>query len=750
MQIRKTFILVLLVFCGVLAGQAQDTSRASYNLVPRPVSLKQEPGFFQVTAGVKIVTPAALRQQASLLRGELSVPQQGPMQGKDGVIRLALDKRGALGAEGYHLRVSPQGVRITAHEKEGLIHGMFTLVQLQQIQKDERFIPCVDITDTPRFAYRGMHLDVSRHFFPVSFILKFIDMMALYRFNTFHWHLTDGAGWRLEIKKYPLLTTEGAWRTGKDMLSWWGGDRHYSREGDPDAYGGYYTQQQAREVVRYAAARGITVIPEIEMPAHSEEVLACYPQLSCSGKPYVNAEFCIGGDSTFTFLEDVLTEVMGIFPSTYIHIGGDEASGRSWKTCPKDQALMRREGFTDVDQLQGYAVRRLDTFLRSHGRRLLGWDEILKGGLASGATVMSWRGEAGGIAAARQGHDVVMTPGAYCYFDHYQSDPATQPPAIGGYTPLAKVYRYDPVPADSLTPAQQRHIIGVQANLWTEYMPTTEQVEYMAFPRMLALAEVAWTPGQQRNYQDFMRRMQSQYLLLQRHDIHYYRPSWRVHFSVRPDYGKRADLVSLSTEQYRPHVRYTTDGTPPTAASTLYDGPFYVRGNTALEAAIFKDGTQMDSAAAFTANYDSAVGARVTYHNGGWSSSYPARGDSTLTNGVEGGLTYADGQWQGFLHDVDVTVDLGRVMPVHSLSIRFMQQKGPGVFLPASVSVLLSSDGVHYTAAGRVPRDASPDKEGLLFQRFRFALSGRKARYVRVKAPNTAGGFLFTDEIIVY
>ena len=751
----KKFLLIsaLLVLPASFLLAAPGTDTANYDLVPKPQNMERSSGFFIINKQVKITAPPSLKGVADLLTQELDDPRDSKAGGPDGVkgsIRLSLrENEPGLSPEGYKLDITPGSVQIVARDTAGAIHAIFTLIQLREIQRDEHKIPCLRITDNPRFAYRGMHLDVSRHFFPVSFIKRFLDMMALYKFNTFHWHLVDGAGWRLEIKKYPLLTSVAAWRPAGNFIQWWGHDRHYSHEGDPDAYGGYYTQDQAREVVAYAAKRGITVIPEIEMPAHSEEVLAVYPQLSCSGEPYQNSEFCIGNDSTFTFLEDVLTEVMAIFPSRYIHIGGDEASMKSWKTCPKDQRRMQALGLKDVSELQSYAVRRIEKFLTAHGRKLLGWDEILKGGLAPEATVMSWRGEAGGIAAARMGHDVVMTPGTYCYFDHYQTDPSNQPPAIGGYLPIDKVYSYDPVPEDSLTPSQQKHILGVQANLWTEFMPTTYIVEYRAFPRMLALSEVSWDALNNKNLDDFMRRLQSQYLLLQRRNVHYYRPSNRVQISAVPDYGKRENQISFSTEQYRPEIHYTTDGAEPTSQSPRYQGPFEVPGKTQIRAAIFKAGIAKDSAASRWVNYHHAIGKRVIYNNGGWSARYPAQAAATLTNGTFGSLTYTDGQWQGFLHDVDVTVDMNTDTVINRVAIRFMQLKGPGVFLPGSVSLSLSSDGTHFAPAGVVPNDISPADPSLLFKTFSFDLNGKKARYIRLKAPNTQKGYMFTDEIVV-
>lgn len=379
----------------------------------------------------------------------------------------------------------------------------------------------------------------------------------------------------------------------------------------------------------------------------------------------------------------------------------------------------------------------------------MGWDEILEGGLAPEATVMSWRGESGGIAAARQGHDVVMTPGVYCYFDHYQSDPSTQPPAIGGFLPIDQVYGYDPVPGDSLTTVQQKHILGVQANLWTEYMPSTYQVEYMAFPRMLALAEVGWTEKANKSIDDFMGRLQGQYLLLQRHNVNYYRPSYRVRISAAPDFKRSEDLIRFTTEQYHPEIHYTTDGSEPTLQSPVYDQPFFVRGKTSIKAIIFKNSQAMDSASVFEANYHLAISKKVTYHLGKWSPSYPARGDSTLTNGVTGSLTYQDGQWQGFLHDLDVTVDMDTLTALHSVSLRFMQLTGPGVYMPLSVSLALSEDGKQFTPAATVDNDVSPTDSHLLFKTFSFDISGKRARYLRVRA-KIQKGFMFTDEIIVY
>ncbi len=506
---KRIFGVMMCAAIG-LSAQAQRM-----NIIPKPMEIIEKTGEFVIKPSTVVYADAAFREVAGLFSEETGIPVSAKSRQHNAIAIVKAMKGGILDSNTYALSIHENYIEIQASGRAGALYGMQTLRQLMATQPDGNKIPAVTIVDRPRFAYRGMHLDVSRNFFPLSFVKKFIDLMALYKMNTFHWHLTDGAGWRLEIKKYPALTQQAAWRTHGAWTDWQANGRRYLQEGSPNAYGGYYTQQEAKDIVAYAARRGITVIPEIEMPGHSEEVLAVYPHLSCSGLPYKNSEFCLGNDSTFTFLEDVLDEVREIFPSTYIHIGGDEADKKAWKTCPKCQQRIRTEKLKDEEELQSYAVRRMERYLVGHGRKLLGWDEILEGGLAPEATVMSWRGEKGGITAATEGHDVIMTPGGYVYFDSYQADPATEPQAIGGFLPLSKVYSYEPVPAE-LDATKAKHVLGAQANLWTEYMPTTYQVEYMTFPRMLALAEVVWSPKESRNWDDFKVRLQQHYRLLQK------------------------------------------------------------------------------------------------------------------------------------------------------------------------------------------------------------------------------------------
>jgi hexosaminidase len=489
-----------------------------------------------------------------------------------------------LPAEGYTLDVTPTAVRIGARDSAGAFYALETVKQLlppaiyREAPTGETAwrVPAVHIEDAPRFGWRGAHLDAGRHFMPKEFVKKYIDLLALHKLNVFHWHLTEDQGWRLEIRKYPRLTEIGSCRTETVVAKEF--DPYH---GDGTPYCGFYTQDEVREVVRYAAERYVTVVPEIEMPGHSRAALAAYPELGCGPGPYavwttwgVSDDIFCPGERTFAFLQDVLTEVMELFPSTFIHVGGDEAPKTAWKASELAQQVMRREKLKDEARLQSWFIHRIDRFLTSKGRRLVGWDEILEGGLAPGATVMSWRGIDGGIAAAKAGHDVVMTPTSHLYFDYYQGDPRTEPLAGGGRVTLERVYSYEPVPA-SLTPAQARHILGAQGNMWTEYMATTSHVEYMALPRMLALAEVVWSPKAARDWNGFVARLPWQFGLLDRLGTNYRVPDVA---GLEEDGVVLADsvTVSLAAAVAPATIRYTTDGSDPLSSPTTmeYLGPF--------------------------------------------------------------------------------------------------------------------------------------------------------------------------------
>lgn len=494
-------------------------SYAQVNIIPQPAELKmpESAGAFKITAKTPIILEGSgLENSARFLNDYLkqvygfTLPVVKKAGAKPG-IRLNFDRLDHPIPGAYNMEVNAKGVYIGGDNATGTFYGVQTLLQLLPTEKASSLpVSYLTIKDYPRFQYRGLHLDVSRHFFPVSFVKRYIDYIALHKMNYFHWHLTDDQGWRIEIKKYPNLTKAGAWRNGTII------GHHPGTGNDSIRYGGFYTQKEVKEIVDYAAKRYITVLPEIEMPGHASAALTAYPYLGCTGGPYevqqtwgvFNEVFCAGNDSVFTFLQNVLDEVMPLFPSKYVHIGGDECPKESWKKCPKCQKRMTDNKLKDEHELQSYFIQRMEKYLNSKGKTIIGWDEILEGGLAPNAVVMSWRGEQGGIEAAKQNHDVIMTPGNYVYLDHSQTkkeDSLT----IGGYTPVKETYEYEPVPKE-LSAAEGKHILGAQGNVWTEYMGNTSKVEYMIFPRVSALSEVLWSPSEKRSWSDFEKRLQEQ------------------------------------------------------------------------------------------------------------------------------------------------------------------------------------------------------------------------------------------------
>lgn len=512
-------LFVLIVGLGVCSCQ-EEIKRPEVQIIPQPAVLNNMEGTFSIGSQTRILInseSAEMHKVTNYLCNKLEEFYQiknkiifsGAPEKK--TIFIKLNTGLSVSKEGYNLTVSSKGVMIEAPSANGLFYGIQSLLQLMPPIKEklsEVVVPSVEIKDSPRFSWRGLHLDVGRHFMPKEFIFKYLDEMAIHKLNTFHWHLTEDQGWRIEIKKYPKLTEVGSVR--KETLIGHYGSKSY----DGTSVGGFYTQEDVKEIVAYAADRFITVVPEIEMPGHSLGALTAYPELGCTGGPYEVATtwgvfddvYCAGKEGTYTFLQDVLTELIPLFPGEYFHIGGDECPKTRWQKCPDCKQKMKDEGLRSEHELQSYFVQRMEKFLNENGKKLIGWDEILEGGLAPNAAVMSWRGEKGGIAAAKEHHFVVMTPGEFCYFDHYQADPKNEPLAIGGFLPLKKAYSYEPVPA-ILTEEEGKYILGLQGNVWTEYMKTPEQVEYMVFPRAAALAEVMWSPKGVRDFENFKGRL---------------------------------------------------------------------------------------------------------------------------------------------------------------------------------------------------------------------------------------------------
>jgi len=741
-----------LLFLFFLVVKLSSFSQSVFNIIPKPESVIPGKGFYVYGPHTRIYASKPFLAAAKLLGETMKLPANHVAVWQKGMIvpsgSVVFEKTAGKpeDSSAYRLEIKTGVIRISSSGYTGALYAMQSITQLVLTSTQTNGIPCATIADKPRFGYRGLMMDVSRHFYPPSFVHKMIDLIALYKLNTLHLHLTDAAGWRMEIKKYPELTNQAAWRSALQWKPWWNGDRAYARAGEPKAYGGFYTQDDARELVAYAATRGITIIPEIEMPGHSEEVIAAFPHLGCVGAKQGQGEFCIGNDSTFVFMQDVLTEIMSIFPSPYIHIGGDEAGKKNWKACSRCQQRIKDNKLKDELELQSYAIRRMERFVSSKGRILLGWDEILEGGLAPGATVMSWRGEKGGIDAANMGHDVIMTPGETCYFDKYQQDPTLEPEAIGGFLPLQKVYDYESIPAE-LPADKHRFVKGAQANVWSEYIPTMEHFEYMVFPRIIALSEVTWSPKSAKEWTNFQARLSSHYRILQQKNVNYCRPSDRVEISPVINLATRQTTITLSTEQYNPEIRYTTDGSLPSNTSNRYAGPFTLTGTTLLKTAVFRNGKMTQQPDTLDLRLHKALGKTVTYAKK-WSGSYPAQKEQTLVNGYTGSLTYQDKQWQGFLTDLDVTIDLGTSQPLQSVSCRFMQVIGPGVYMPNYIEVYTSTDGQTFTPAGRNNNDVSPLYDRLTFKTFSVRLKNTTARYVRFFAKSQRG-FMFADEVIV-
>ena len=671
--------LVLLLMCACANTEENITERE--DLLPYPQSIELQESGFTFDGNVALSISADSEDKRILSEFMMSTPLAFTPEGEK-VLYLEVNKaEGITSPEGYRIVTTPEGVAITANSGAGVFYGLQTMLQMID---GNGTIPAGTVTDEPRFAYRGLMLDVSRHFFDKEFIKKQIDAIAHFKMNRLHLHLTDAAGWRIEIKKYPKLTQFAAWRKPAIWKEWWFGSREYVNEGSEGAYGGYYTQDDIREIVKYAADRYVTIIPEIEMPAHSEEVLTAYPELSCTHEPYKQADFCVGNEKTYEFLENVLTEVMELFPSEYIHIGGDEAGKASWPTCPLCQKRMKEENLADVNELQSYLIHRIEKFVNSKGRQIIGWDEILDGGLAPNATVMSWRGTEGGLAAVNSGHKAIMTPGGYCYLDSYQDAPHTQPMAFGPYMPIEKVYSYNPT--EGLDEEQAKLIYGVQGNLWVEYIPNEELVEYMIYPRILAIAEIGWSNPEARDINEFKQRAIKA--------VNGLRAKGYNAFDLANEFGQRKEAQS--------------------PAEHLAKGKSVVYATSAP-----------------------------------FNEKYNAGGEKALTDGICGGWTYTDEKWQGFIKGgVDVVIDLGSETEVKSIAADFMQMCIPDVWFPAEVIIYTSSDGGTFNELARIEHTVVRD-EGLSFKNYGWS-GETKTRYIRYQAKcGPQRGWLFTDEIVV-
>ena len=782
MKIRIGHVLLCtsLIFCLMSACTTRELSPVS--IIPKPESLVQGNGQIRLTDrySIYLSDPDLLSANAVFLADRIKKAVGFDLEigsrEKRRSIRLEIDPsiQDSLGSEGYSLTVSGQTVSIKGSSPAGIFYGIQTLFQLlppaiyseKPVTGITWSIPRVTVSDAPRFAWRGFLLDVSRHFFPVSYVREVLDHMAIHKLNRLHLHLTDDQGWRVEIRKYPKLTEVGAWRVNREDRHW--NDREAQKPGEIADYGGFYSQDEIRELVKYASDRCITIVPEIEMPAHATGALASYPEFSCREEPlYVlpggiwpcDNIFCAGKDETFTFLQDVLREVMELFPSEYIHIGGDEADKTQWTLCPACQKRIRTEGLQDEKELQSYFIRRMERFLNDNGRKLIGWDEILEGGLAPNAAVMSWRGVQGGIESARSGHKVVMTPTSHCYIDYYQGAPEMEPIAIGGYVPLEKVYSFEPVP-EALNQEEARLILGAQANLWTEYVATSEHADYMAYPRLAAMSEVCWTPASLKDYTDFTTRLARHLERYSFLEINFAKSFANVSVTTKRNPETGQFEITLDTKFPGASIHYTTDGSEPEVKSNLYTVPFVIDRTTTIKAAAYADKNKISNTSVKTLLVHLASGKPVTYVNP-YADSYTGGGHEALVDGIRGSINYADGSWQGFNGlDLITVIDLGTVQSIRKITLGALQAIGSWIFFPTEVLFFYSPDIQSFSLLGKSVNTISTNDPERRIQDLLLSFDPVQARYVRIEAKNLgicpaghsgAGNpcWLFADEIIV-
>jgi hexosaminidase len=760
------FLILCSLILTLLSCREPDIKLSSPSITPAPQSLLVKPGYFTMDPSTVISNADDFTHSVDFLKSFLEVKTNRSWETKYATENVILFEYDAsiTAAEAYTLESNAQQILIKASTDAGAFYAVQTLIQLLPFELEKPVnthpihLPAVTIKDQPRFSYRGMHLDVSRHLFDVEFIKKYIDAMAMLKMNSFHWHLTDDQGWRIEIKKYPKLQEIAAYRDSTLMGHYNDSPRLY----DTTKYGGFYTQEEVREVIAFAKARHINIIPEIEMPGHAQAAIAAYPELGCTGKEIgvatewgVFEDIYCPSEATFTFLENVLDEVMELFPSSYIHIGGDEAPKTQWKTSAIAQQVIQENGLKDEAELQSYFIQRMEKYVNSKGRNIIGWDEILEGGLAPNATVMSWRGTTGAVEAAKAGHDVIMTPTSHSYFDYYQSENDDEPTAIGGFLPLEKVYHFQPIPKE-LTGEEAKHILGPQGNIWTEYMTTSDQVEYMAFPRMLAMSEVAWTAAENKDYTSFINRVEYFHKKMDALDINYANHLYEVSGFLNDQ-----QQYELSTTTLGKEIRYTTDGTQPTASSKLYQQAIPFTENLYLNAAVFKDDKLLGKVFTQEMLFHKGIGALITVDKEPHKS-YPGSGAAGLINGIKGSDSrYGDSEWLGFWgDDLEIQIEFKTEVEVNEIELRFYNAPGQWIYAPEKYYLYLETEKGKLSDLISVPKE----NKNLIISNYtneRFKdYKDNKFSSLKIKIPNYglipdgkqgAGNkaWTFIDEIII-
>ena len=737
-------------FTLLSCGEGHNDSMKDYGIIPMPNGIVPEQGTYilqgEKTVAVSSEEPSmkVFQYMENALKNTSVTLKRVSLTEQADISFLIND---TLPDEAYTLEVSSHNIKISSNASAaGLFYGVQSLLQLmpaeiydtQRKYENNIEIPAVNITDAPRFPYRGAMMDVGRNFLPKEEVLKFLDLMAMYKLNKFHFHLTDDQGWRIEIKKYPKLIEIGSHRKQTQVGHC---DYYYPRRFDGKEKEGYYTQDEIREIVKYASDRFITVIPEIEMPGHASAALASYPELSCGlGKTYVVRDYFDVFDEvycpkegTFDFLEDVLTEVIDLFPSHYIHIGGDECPKKAWKKCDHCQSLMKQEGLKDEEALQSWFIHRIEQFVNSKGRDIIGWDEILEGGLAPNATVMSWRGEEGGIEAARQKHKVIMTPGDECYIDHYQESPEFAPLAIGGFLPLDSVYVYNPLPTE-LTPEEQAYIIGTQANVWGEYIQTPEYFEYMAFPRLLAMSEVQWTQPENKNFSSFAQRLDGEFKRLDYCGVNACRNFYEVNLTGAWNDSRPTYEVTLKTFCPDTEIYYTINDSVVSSSSNLYKAPVSLSEDATVYAAVYRDGKPLGRIMHKEFAVNKATG--NPYECVPPPVAVKVNEGIGLTDGIRG-YTRDLRRWVIFRGDtVRITVDLGTAMPVNRVAFAFLWRPFDTLWPARKLSVSVSTDSKTFTSVGSIEYsyDFTPT-EAIRFP-VSYSFPEIIARYIRLELLN--------------
>ncbi|MFI2742120.1 family 20 glycosylhydrolase [Zhouia sp. PK063] len=765
------------LFLLVLASCTKQKNEIAFsendiNIIPKPNAIHLNKGAFLFDENTKLViTDEANQPLAEILTSpfdkaaglQIEVVNKAPQTNC-----IVFKKDEKLPSENYDVTVTSDMVTITASHYNGFLYGLETILQLlpPQIESQSKVsnvnwaIPDVSIQDGPRFSWRGLMLDVSRHFFGKDYVKEVINELAFHKMNKLHLHLVDDQGWRIEIKKYPKLTTVGAYRVDQEDKPW--NDRETPKLGEKATYGGFYTQNDIKEIVAYAKTKGVEVIPEIEMPAHVMSAIAAYPELSCSGDPImvpsggvwpITDIYCAGKESTFEFIENVLDEIMPLFPSKYVHVGGDEATKTNWRKCPYCQKRIKEEGLANVEELQSYFMKRIEKYIVAHGKKMIGWDEILEGGLAPEATVMSWRGFNGGWEASKQGHDVVMTPTSYCYFDYYQGPQDSEPSAFNSYTPLHKVYQFNPV-IDSMSAAQKKHVLGGQANLWAEQIPTNSHSEYMIYPRIAALSEAVWSKEGDKDWKDFSKRVQEQFKRYDFAGINYAKSAYAVMSHDSAAIANKKIVVKLTTEFPDSKIYYTTNGMNVDANAKQYKDSIVLNSDATIKAAVIKDEKQPYNHV-FEKQYSfhKAFGTKITFakppHKG-----YMGSGSYTLVDGLRGSKNFHDGRWQAWLdQNMEAVVDLGEEKEVSTVTLGSMESQGSGINFPKSVVVYVSANGKQYKKVKSIAMPYKKRGERVL-KNFELNFDKTKARYIKVLAANPktnlgGGSFIFFDELSI-